>query len=327
MKIREIQDKERIKSFLIANSPLGAEFLVSPEWQHLIGNQRYPSPLAVYNDQEDILALFSVEVRSIIGWVVYAYSPRGPVFSLGLDEEIIKKVLELVANFLKSAGFSFWRFESSRALPSGFAAVKIKPVQPQYTAALDLEEPLENLLAKMHQKTRYNIRLAVKKGVTIEEGKTEADFEDFWRLINDTKNRDGFSIHNREHYHRLFSAPSGFIKLLLARYQGQTIAAGLFCFYGNRVTYLHGASANSLRQVMAPFLLQWTAISLAKDFSARFYDFYGIDKRRWPGVTRFKRGFSGLEFEYPGTLEKGLRPLIYLSFRILKKIRKVLWWR
>jgi lipid II:glycine glycyltransferase (peptidoglycan interpeptide bridge formation enzyme) len=142
--------------------------------------------------------------------------------------------------------------------------------------------------------------------------------------MEETKDRDGFRIHGQDHYRRLFFAGDDFIVPLFAQYEGKVIAAGIFCFFGNRATYLHGASSNSDRQVMAPYLLQWEGIRLAKERGCRVYDFYGIDEERWPGVTRFKRGFAGQEIEYPGTFEQGIKRINYFIFLALKKIRKII---
>ncbi len=325
--ILEIKDSEQIQAFLGTNSLLGSEFLLSPEWLAVIDNGQYPWPFAVLDKSDRIRALFSLVPYELAPGFTYAYSPRGPVVSSGVDAEEYQSILEKIAAFLKKKGFIFWRLEGSRELPAGFSHIPSRPIQPEHTLALDLGVPEEDLLSAMHQKTRYNIRLAEKKGVVIETGSSEDDFADFWRLITITKDRDSFSIHDREHYHRLFSADPNFICLLLARYEGRTIAAGIFCFYGYRVSYLHGASSDEDRNVMAPFLLQWQAIRLAKERGYRLYDFYGIDEKRWPGVTRFKRGFGGFEFDYPGTAEYALRPVYYRLFRLLKSVRKILWWK
>lgn len=327
MEIKEIKDNLAIDKFLATNSLLGSEFLVSKLWLDTIGNKRYPHPLAVLDDRGNILAIFTVISYKLIFNLHYAYSPRGPILANGLDEEEYRDVMDAIISFIKERGFIFWRFESSREAPVHLSNKPVKPIQPRKTMAVKLKYPLEDILANMHQKTRYNIRLAKKKGVSIREGKEEKDFQAFWKLINDTKDRDAFSIHGKEHYHRLFSAPSDFIKLLVAQYKGEIIAAGLFCFYGNRATYLHGASSNEHRNVMAPFLLQWGAISLAKDSGYSVYDFYGIDEDRWPGVTRFKRGFGGFEFDYPGTFEYPLSKSGYYIFQTLKSLKKLLWWR
>ena len=186
-------------------------------------------------------------------------------------------------------------------------------LQPKKTLFLDLSLSEEELLKEMHQKTRYNIRLAEKKEVEIklsEAKNIESDFLEFWRLMSITGERDAFRIHNQKHYKNILSASEN-IKLYFANYKNKNIAAGLFCFFGDRVTYMHGASDNEARNLMAPYLLQWEIIKIAKENGYKYYDFYGIDEKKWPGVTRFKLGFGGFVKEYPGTYDFIFKPLIY----------------
>jgi lipid II:glycine glycyltransferase (peptidoglycan interpeptide bridge formation enzyme) len=199
---------------------------------------------------------------------------------------------------------------------------KVIDVQPSQTIVLNLNNAEAEILAKMHAKTRYNIRLAEKKGVKIIEDNKRVD--EFLNLLKTTTERDKFRGHSDDYYRALANFNSDFIKLFLAEYEGRTIAAGLFCFYGNTVTYMHGASSDSDRNIMAPYLLQWRVISLAKERGYKYYDFYGISATKWPGVTRFKTGFGGEIVNYPGTFDYILRPGLYLLYEIIRKIRRLI---
>jgi len=203
----------------------------------------------------------------------------------------------------------------------------------------------------MQQKTRYNIKLAAKKGVEIIEVSMNGDskksfaedasdqidkaqnnftsdsnfelyFSEFLTLMKKTSNRDGFKIHSEAHYKNLLISSAGKIKLFFAQYQGQKIATGLFSFYGDKVIYLHGASDNEFRNFMAPYLLQFEIIKKAKGAGFKFYDFYGIDAKKWPGVTRFKQGFGGFVYNYAGTYDLVFRPGLYLLYNFLRKLRR-----
>jgi lipid II:glycine glycyltransferase (peptidoglycan interpeptide bridge formation enzyme) len=136
-----------------------------------------------------------------------------------------------------------------------------------------------------------------------------------------TGERDAFRIHDKKHYKNMLGASEN-IKLFFATYEGKNIAAGLFCFFGNRVTYMHGASDNEARNLMAPYLLQWEIIKRAKKEAYKYYDFYGIDEKKWPGVTRFKVGFGGFVKEYPGTYDFIFRPAIYNFYEQLRKLKR-----
>jgi peptidoglycan pentaglycine glycine transferase (the first glycine) len=289
----------------LAALPLGAEMLQSPIWQKVAESELSKTHLFAWENKGVPVALAQVlEKQNFFGR--FWYLPRGPVFldraesdCSGLFSEI-KKDLEKKA---KEQGVIAMHFEPSNLETSSLKidlGRKIKAIQPERTWLLDLSTDDDHLLAQMHQKTRYNIRLAHKRGVNIERGNLN-DINLFHHLLILTTKRDGFRSHNLEHYRNLLLHGQDKIELWLAKKDGELLAAGLFSFYGRRATYLHGASADRGRQHMAPYLLQWQMIKRAKELNCHTYDFYGIDGKRWPGVTRFKFGFGGREKKYPGT--------------------------
>ncbi len=256
----------------------------------------------------------------------YFYLPRGPIFSSD-KQAAAKNILETARLAAHKNNLAFLRLEPSRddfAALQGEAAVKglrlIKTInlQPQKTWLLDLNKSLEQLTKELSQKTRYNIRLAEKKKVEILPGSIK-DFDEFWRLMKITGERDNFGIHGKKHYRHLVEGGEN-IELWLAKFAGQVIAAGIFCFYDGQATYLHGASDNQFRNLMAPHLLQWTVIQEAKKRGFNSYDFYGIDEKKWPGVTRFKKGFGGQELVYPGTYDLVLQPVYYYIYQKIRAI-------
>jgi len=112
-------------------------------------------------------------------------------------------------------------------------------------------------------------------------------------------------------------------KLYLAEYKDRVIAASLVSFFGNMATYVHGASSSEFRNLMAPHFIQWQAICDAKDKGLAYYDFCGIDSERWPGVTRFKKGFGGEEISYPGTYDLVFDQKFYTAYRFFRKLRRL----
>jgi lipid II:glycine glycyltransferase (peptidoglycan interpeptide bridge formation enzyme) len=316
MKIVELKNAKLIEDFLTtAGATSGSEFLVSKEWADLSKNI---TNFGVYNNQDELVAIFNLSHQNIKSGLVYYYCPRGPV--------IIKQDLEVwqfLAAYFKEQGATFWRVEPSK-IPADFNFKKTIDLQPRQTLLLDLENDEEELLKQMHPKTRYNIKLAQKKGVVIKRGETEQDFNNFWSLMTTTGERDAFKIHHKEHYHNLATANADFVKLFLAYEGDKCLAAGLFSFYGNKVTYLHGASDHNSRQLMAPYLLQWELIKQAKEQSYKYYDFFGIDALKWPGVTRFKLGFGGRVVSYAGTHDLVFKQRPYFLYNIMRKIRRFL---
>lgn len=338
MEIITLTDSKKWTNFLMANpGASGLEFLVSPQWADIMAREgKTVLPLAATDATGNIMALFCLIKESLPAGFFYWYAPRGPIFKVGISQNETTEITQAVISKLK-ADYSqavFLKLEPAQN-DSGFwqkkffnfSGFKIKTapdIQPQKTLVLDLNIEAEKLLAAMHQKTRYNIRLAEKKGVKIVLG-GPADFSEFWRLMSMTGERDGFRIHGQKHYQNLLAGDNNFIKIFFAQYEGQKIATALVCYFDTQATYLHGASDNKYRNVMAPYLLQWEIIKQAQASSAKIYDFYGVNEKKWPGVTRFKLGFGGEIRDYFGVFDIVLRPSIYQLYQGLKKIKKI--WR
>jgi len=314
------------------DSPLGPEYLQSWAWGGILEKEGEEIRRVGWRDEanQEVLAAATLVKKSLGAGYYYWYAPRGPIFigkpgqdRKGLANDFFSAVQKLDPKAL------FLRIEPAVGSKIGgtkisgqFTIVPSLPLQPKKTLVLDLGKSEPELLADMHQKTRYNIRLAEKKGIIIKEGGIE-DWPEFWRLIRLTGERDGFRLHEAKHYKNLLAADPGFIKLFLAAHEGRNIAAGLFCSWGGRTTYLHGASDNEARNLMAPYLLQWSVIKQAKAAGGSAYDFYGIDEKKWPGVTRFKLGFGGRVVEYPGTYDVVFHPAVYRIYNLLRKIRRL----
>ncbi len=198
--------------------------------------------------------------------------------------------------------------------------------QPECTRIIDLIKSEEEILKDMKQKGRYNIRLAKKKGVTVKESK---DTGQFYEILQETVQRDGFIPHNKEFYQKLIDAlePEGMAKLYVAEYDGQIIAGLLATFHGDTATYYYGASSNTHRNVMAPYLLQWHAMREAKSKGFSKYDFLGIappDSKNhpWAGVSSFKKKFGGETVQYVKAKEFVFKPFWYWLIRLVKKIKR-----
>lgn len=196
-------------------------------------------------------------------------------------------------------------------------------VQPPDTVILDLSDD-ETLLAKMHKKTRYNIRLAEKKGVAVEKAGVGA-LTEWYALYRETAARDKISIHSEQYYRDLFGhAPD--LSLWLARYEGRLLAGNIVLIHGKQSVYLYGASSNEHRNLMAPYALQWAALRDARDKGAAAYDLFGIPPTDDPahpmhGLYRFKTGFGGARVHRHGTWDFVLRPLAWLVWTKVDALR------
>ncbi len=173
-------------------------------------------------------------------------------------------------------------------------------VQPREILVADLTPSEEELLAKMKQKTRYNIRLAEKKGVKVFETREKKHQEAFLKLIEATAGRKEIVAHPTGYYQKFFEAfPKDTCRLFVAEYVGVVLAANIVAHYGEWAYYLHGGSSSRHRDLMAPYLLQWYQMKEMKKRGCRFYDFGGVrvatkgeGNGSWDGITRFKQGFA-----------------------------------
>lgn len=195
------------------------------------------------------------------------------------------------------------------------------PVLPRHTIYIDLTKSEDELLAGMHEKTRYNIGLAQKKRVVIKEGE---DLEKFIELLEKTENRQGFYSHPKDYYKILWETlrPEKMVYLLSAN----SMAAIMLLRYKDYLYYAYGGSDPKYRQYMAPHLLHWEAMKLGKKLGCKVYDLWGsykdnpIESDPWWGIYRFKKGFGGKEITYPPTFDVPLSPL-YSLCPLLDKLR------
>jgi lipid II:glycine glycyltransferase (peptidoglycan interpeptide bridge formation enzyme) len=188
------------------------------------------------------------------------------------------------------------------------SAFRVSPhnIQPPRTIIVSLEGTEDEILARMKQKCRYNVRLAEKKGVTV---RTWDDLDGFHRMMTVTGGRDGFGVHSLEYYKKAYDLfhPTGMADILMAEYEGRPLAALMVFALGSRAYYLYGASTDEERNRMPTYLLQWRAMQWARERGCTEYDLWGVpdtdeetlesqfESRSdglW-GVYRFKRGFGG----------------------------------
>lgn len=194
-------------------------------------------------------------------------------------------------------------------------------IQPRRTALISLNLPVDEILGRMHHKTRYNIRIAEKHGIKVELG---GDIEAFLRLLDKTSKRDNFSMHPKNYYKKMFDflGDRGEIKtdLIMASNNSKAVAGAVVLRYRDTGYYLHGASDYRFRSLMAPYALHWEIVKYLKDRGLRYYDFWGVDSRKWPGVTRFKLGWGGDLVEHPGSFDLPVSRPWYLAYKLTRRV-------
>lgn len=186
-------------------------------------------------------------------------------------------------------------------------------ILPNYTTILDLSGSEEEILMRMKSKTRYNIRLAYRKGVYVKEG-TRADLPIFLKLYEDTSLRNGIRFHDSQFFEALYLATEEDAKfsLLIAFYNDVPTSAMFLTITDQRATYLYGASSSENRDSMSTYALQFEAIRRAKALGATEYDMFGIgpkddDSNPLSGLSKFKLGFGGECFSRMGCWDYPLK--------------------
>ena len=181
------------------------------------------------------------------------------------------------------------------------------------TRMIDLTQTEEEILAQMKQKGRYNIRVAEKHGVTVENSD---DVDAFYQLISQTGQRDDFTILPQKQYQAFLDHLTDAF-LLIARSSDGVPAAGLMGVRWNGTgIYYYGASSYEHRALMAPYLLQWEAIQHCKQAGCSRYDLLGIapleapSDHPWQGISSFKEKFGGEVIDYPDEQQIVLRPVV-----------------
>ncbi len=184
---------------------------------------------------------------------------------------------------------------------------------------IDLTKNEIDLLNSFNSKTRYNIKLAQKKGVIIKIDNSDKSFEKYLSLTKETAQRQGFYAHS-ETYHRLMwnTLKNKIAYLLVAKYQNEILSTWILFLYNDVLYYPYGASSNSHKDVMANNLMMWEAIKFGKNKNAKIFDLWGKEKGK--GFTKFKEGYNPQVVEFIGTWDIAFSPLYYL-FIALEKIR------
>jgi len=292
------------------------------------------SPVRRYflSDDSGVVASIQLEYRQRRFGVGYWFAAHGPVFRASLSAEAKRDAMrEFCELLLQETELRkktlFWRIEpmSEITKPEGLVPLSFRRVpsaDPASTILLDLAPSQEELLAKMHEKTRYNIRLAERHGVRVRIAQTLSDVEAFLDLMDETAYRDGFTQLPRTYLKATYDAmsESRFARIRLAELDGKVLSANLEMAYGDTVTYLYGASSSENRNVMAPFALHWNAIREAKALGHTLYDFWGVNpenkgnfyyKASWEGISRFKRGWGGRQADLVGTWDLPFNIYLY----------------
>ncbi len=305
---------------LVAALP-GAHFLQTHAWAQVKAAYGWQPHFWVWWVRGEPAAAALVLVRGR-GPLQVAYAPRGPLLAWN-DAALREQVLDDLQGWARRQGALWLKIDpdlpvafgepgtaDDRPAPPGpqvrqglqARGWRYSPEQIQFpnTVWVDLTGDEAALLARMKQKTRYNIRLAARKGVQVRPASTAADWETLYAMYAATARRDGFLIRPREYYLRVWHTftAAGLGEGLLAEVEGEAVAGAFVPRFAGRAWYFHGMSLAKHRNRMPTYLVQWEAMRRAKAAGCQVYDMWGAPTR-WAeddplwGVWRFKRGFGG----------------------------------
>lgn len=300
-------------------------FLQSSEWEHI--------QQAMGRKTWRIGGMLLVQHNLSRGFN-YLYCPRPELSQTAFSEFLLE-----VGHIAKTESSLFFKIDPREKIPVEHIDARIEfghPLQPQQTIVLDLSKSEDELLGAMREKTRYNIRLAERKGVevvNVVHREVKEDFEVFWKLLSETATRQGFSVHQKKYYELLSNMRTDgmsneFFFAHLRDDHDEMLAVALVNIHRDphtgvsSATYLHGASSRNHKELMAPHLLHWRIMQDAKRRNIDSYDLWGIDEEKWPGITRFKTGFGGSHIEYPASIDIIYRPRWYAIYKLMKFMRK-----
>ena len=348
MRLLESKDKENYKKFI--ESHPRCNFQQSLEWGE-VKDSWIKEVILSEDDNGNIVGSLCVWIRKIPLFGNMMYSARGPICDI-YNEKVIQDLIDgakLLADkyhaFVLRMEPDILKSDETFRIIAEDKGLKIKDdskdfkdeIQPRFVFRLNLKgKDADQIFKEFHSKTRYNIRLATKKGIVVKEG-TREDLKKFHEIMVETGSRDNFIIRSLEYFEKMYDAMfPEHMKLLMAYHEDEAIAGIIPIMYGNKVWYLYGASSNKHRNLMPNYLLQWTMIQEAIERGADIYDFRGVsgvvdESHPQYGLYRFKKGFNAEFTEFIGEVYQPYKPLKYKlykhaekAFRSLRTIKKQL---
>ena len=330
------------------------------------GKMKEESNLSSFNFHPSAAALILKRTISMGGMsarLSILYTPKGPLLDW-TNEPLRDRVLQDLQSFAKKQGAIFLKMDPDVALGTGIpqseedvidnsgqpVMTELKgrgwryssdQIQFKNTVLIDLTPSEEELLARMKQKTRYNVRLAEKRGVTLRIGAVN-DLDMLYKMYAETSVRDGFVIRDEGYYKTVWemfmansqssvtSLQSPFAEPLIAEVNGEPVAAIFVFYFAGRAYYVYGMSRDAHREKMPTYLLQWEAMKRARAKGCPAYDLWGApdtfdeSDSMW-GVYRFKEGLGGNVVRTLGAWDFAPNPLWYkLYSEIIPRVLDVM---
>lgn len=318
--------------------------LQSYEWG-LVKSNWVNEYVLVRDDAGKIKASMSILLRKTpLFRLYYMYAPRGPICDLH-DKESLKALIEGAAEIAKKYNGIALKIDTDAPASDTEYAQNMKElgfklrndytnlegVQARFVFRIDIKDKTpEQVMANFHRTTRYNVKLAERRGVEIKVGGRE-DIPVFYKLMVETGKRDGFVVRNIDYFYKIYDCLGPkYQRLFLAYYNGVPLAGSIGTLYGSKCLYLYGGSTDQYRQLKAPALIQWAMIRWAIENKCRYYDLMGVpgniedESNPLYGLYKFKRGFGGDLWEFVGEFDMVYKPFWNWCFNAAEHSRKSL---
>lgn len=204
-----------------------------------------------------------------------------------------------------------------------------RPMFTKYTFLLDLKPTEDELLANMRPKTRYNINLAEKKGVTVVEDSSQEGLNEYLKVLQETTKRQQFYAHDTEYFQKMWDTlgATGMMHIFKAIYEGMTLSVWIVFVFNEKLYYPYGASLREHKEVMANNLMMWEVIRYGKKEKCVSFDMWGSlgpdadPKDPFFGFHKFKEGYGGTLTQYVGTYDYVINHQYYPLFRFVEDWR------
>lgn len=249
-----------------------------------------------------------------------------------------KEILEVAAKIAREKKAILIKFEPNLENTGQDEAKKLislglrpspKSVFANYTFVVDLSPSEEELLSLMHPKTRYNIRVAERHGVIVEEKNDKDSFKEFLKLQNQTASRNKFFVHPESYYLKMWEvlSKSDLVSLLVASLKKEVLTAWVIFKFKDTAYYPYGGSSLAHREAMASNLITWEALRFAKKNNFKIFDMWGAvapgtpQSDPWYGFHRFKEGYGGRLVSFVGAYDLVINPKLYKIFIASDKLR------
>jgi peptidoglycan pentaglycine glycine transferase (the first glycine) len=268
---------------------------------------------------------------------VVGYASKGPLLTDPRDAGRWSVVLSDLADWSRRRGLTHIKIDpdvpaDATDVTAAWSAAgwcrSEAPVQFPNTMRTDLTAGEPGLLSGMHQKARYNIRLAGRRGVTARHAGADG-MDAFYDLYLATGRRTGFGLRTWAYYIDAWSTllSVGRATVILAEREGRPLAGVIPVVFGDTAWYLYGASADEGREHMAAYLAQWESIRWAIRRGCRCYDWWGGPTDLVPadplwGVYRFKLAFGAVWAPQVGAWDLPVRPWRWRAYRALDRLRR-----